>query len=112
MMLLIVVAVFYGGVQYAQMYFYATAFDDFVKTEVKFAPTNDSADKDHLTEHILDASQDYGVDVAEQDIKINKVHNKEQNFDTLTVDVQYSAPVYLKIYTQQVQFHTTTSISY
>jgi len=108
---LVVGAGFFAGAKYAQVYFYASEFDDFVKDEVKFAPTRESTDSDHLTEHILDAAGQYGVDLDARDIKIRKTHTSE-DIETLTVDVNYSAELDLQVYKPALHFHSTATISY
>ena len=87
-------------------------FDDFIKYEVKFASTPEGTGVDHLATHIANASQEYGVDVDPRQIKIQKVHNATLHYDTLTVEVPYSAPVDFSVYKPQVRFHTVASITY
>jgi hypothetical protein len=110
--LLVIAAVFYGAIQYAQVYFCAVEFDDFIKSEVKFAPAREQTDADHLATHIANASLEYGVDVDPSEIRIHKIHNHEQNFDTLTIEVPYHAVVDLSLYKPQLQFHTIATVTY
>ena len=108
------ITAFYGGAKYAQMYFYVAAFDDFVKDEVKFAPTRESTDKEHLNEHITDAAEQYGMHLDTKGINIEKQHFESEGsyIDTLRVDVSYSAELDLNVYKPHIQFHTTASVTY
>ena len=110
--LVFMAAVFYGAIQYAEAYFSAVEFDDFIKSEVKFAPAREETDAHHLATHIANASLEYGVDVDPSQIRISKLHNSQQNFDTLTVEVPYHAAVDLSLYKPEVQFHTVASVTY
>ncbi len=110
--LLSIAAVFYAVIQYAQVYFCAAEFDDFIKTEVKFAPARDGMDTAHLATQIANASLEYGVDVDPRQIRVSKIHNSQKNFDTLTVEVPYHAAVDLHLYKPQVEFYTIATVKY
>jgi hypothetical protein len=108
----LLVAAFFVAIQFIPAYFYASEFEDFVKDEVKFAPTRESTDRDHLVEHIMEASNQYGVQVNPKDIFVKKTENTDSNYETLSVSVAYSIPVDLYYFTHQLHFQVNTSISY
>jgi hypothetical protein len=103
---------FFVAIQYIPAYFYASEFDDFVKDEVKFAPTRESTDKEHLTEHITEMSTRYGVRIDPKGIIIKKTENTASNFETLSISVTYSIPVDLYYFTHQLHRQVNASISY
>src|SRR5437588_12571656 len=105
-------AAFFIAIQFIPAYFYASEFDDFVKDEVKFAPTRESTDREHLIQHITDASVHYGVKIEPKGITIKKTENFATNLQTLTVSVVYSIPVDLYYFTEQLRRHVDASISY
>ena len=105
-------AAFFVGIQYIPAFFYASEFDDFVKDEVKFAPTRESTDREHLIQHITDASGHYGVQIDPKGITIAKVRNIDSNYQTLTVSVAYSVPVDLYYVTHRLHRRVNASISY
>jgi hypothetical protein len=105
-------ATFYVGVQYAKVYFYVTEFNDFIADEVKFAPTRESTEEDHLQEHIRDASGQYGLEIDLGEIKVNKTHDMDNDISTLAVDVSYSVPVDLYFFKPAAHFQTHDSVSY
>lgn len=98
--------------QYAQLYFYASAFDDFIRDEVKFAPTRESTDEDHLRNHILNASQQYGMSVEPKGIRVTKARDPDHQLQTLQVDVTYSALLNLSLFKRQLNFRTNANVSY
>ena len=98
-------AVFVGAIQFIPAYFYASEFDDFVKDEVKFAPTRESTEREHLVDHIYDAAMHYGVEVNREDIVVKKTKNPDSGYDKLTVSVAYSIPVDLYYFTRRLHFH-------
>ena len=105
-------AAFFVAIQYLPAYFYASEFDDFVKDEVKFAPTRESTDKEHLTDHITAASPHYGVHIDPKGITVQKTGNTGSNYRTLTVSVAYSIPVDLYYFTHQLRRKVNASVSY
>jgi hypothetical protein len=105
-------AVFFVAIQFIPPYFYASEFDDFVKDEVKFAPTRESTDEDHLTEHITEMSTRYGVQIEPNGIIVKKTENTDSNYETLSVSVAYSIPIDLYYFTHQLHRQVNATISY
>ena len=105
-------AAFFVAIQFIPAYFYASEFDDFVKDEVKFAPTRERTDREHLTQHITAASVHYGVQIDPKGVTVRKSRNADSNLETLTVSVAYSIPVDLYYLTRQLHRHVETSVSY
>ena len=105
-------AAFFVAIQYLPAYFYASEFDDFVKDEVKFAPTRESTDREHLTQHITDASTHYGVQIDPKGITIEKTQNTDSDYRTLTVSIAYRMPVDLYYFTPRLRRNVKASISY
>jgi hypothetical protein len=105
-------AAFFVTIQFIPAYFYASEFDDFVKDEVKFAPTRESTDREHLTEHITAASLHYGVQIDRKGISVSKSRNSDSDLETLTVSVAYSIPVDLYYFTRPLHRHVEASVSY
>ena len=105
-------AIFFVLIQFIPAYFYASEFDDFVKDEVKFAPTRESTDKEHLAEHITEMSLHYGVQIDPKGIIINKTQNTDSNYETLSVSVAYTIPIDLYYFTRQLHRQVNASISY
>jgi len=99
--------------QCAPVYFYAWEFDDFIKDEVKFAPLRESTYEDHLRAHILDLARHYKFDLDPKQIRISKTPTiPGMSWQTLSVEVTYSAPVDLDLFTRELHFHTIASIAY
>ena len=98
--------------QYAQIYFYASAFDDYIRDEVRFAPARDTANEDYLKSHILSASKQYGMDVDFKGIRVKKTENYQQQLETLEVSVSYSAPLDLNLFKKQLRFTTDANVTY
>jgi hypothetical protein len=105
-------AAFFVAIQFLPAYFYASEFDDFVKDEVKFAPTRESTDREHLVQHITDAAGHYGVQIEPRGISVRKTPNTDSNLETLTVSVAYSIPVDLYYYAPSLHRHVEASVSY
>src|SRR5438552_17154296 len=101
----ILAAGFFTIMQFVPLYFYASEFVDFVKDEVRFAPTRESVEDEHLITHIINASHQYGVNVDPKDIVIRKTHQSDPDIHTLSVDVAYSAPIDLYYTSKTLQFH-------
>src|SRR5260370_40974608 len=86
-------ALFFVGMQFISVYFYAWEFDDFTRDELKFAPTREDDSKEHLVEHIKQEGQFYGLSLNEKDIIINKRTDQDSGITTLSADVTYTNPV-------------------
>src|SRR5712691_9362600 len=86
-------AMFFVGMQFISVFFYAWEFDDFVRDEVKFAPIREDDSKEHLVEHIKRQVQFYGLDVNERAINVDKRTDTDSGITTLTMDDIYSALV-------------------
>jgi len=110
--LLLLIASLYAGFQYLQVYFYASAFDDYVHNAVRFAPARDRTNEDYLKTHILEVSRDFGVNVDEKDVRVKKTRNDEQQFETLEVNVSSTAPLDLNNFKKELLFKTNAYISY
>ena len=103
----------YVFTQFATVYFYVWEFQDFVNDEVKFAPTRESVHEDHLIWHIADMARYCKVELDPKQIRIRKTATiPGMTWTTLAVDVTYSAPVDLSLYTHPLHFHTKASIVY
>ena len=105
-------ALFIAAIQFIPAYFYASEFDDFVKDEVKFAPTRESTQREHLVEHILAEAMYYGVDVNPKDIVIKKTKSADSNFEKLTVSVPYTISVDLYYFTHRMHRQVDASTGY
>lgn len=106
-------ASFYAFTQFAAVYFYVWAFQDFVSDEVKFLPMREGTDEHHLPEHILDMARHYNVQLNPKEIKIRKtVTIPGMTWTTLGVDVSYTALVDLSLFKQPLRFHTAASVVY
>jgi len=101
---------FFVVIQFIPAFFYASEFDDFVKDEVKFAPTRESTEQDHLVEHITGMSLRYGVNIDPKGITVTKTQNSD--YRTLSVSVAYSIPIDLYYFTHQLRRQVNATISY
>jgi len=95
-----------------QLYFYASEFDDFIKDEVKFAPTRESTEEDHLRTHISEAALQYGMTLNPRDIRIEKTRDSQQITNKLEVNVAYTGNLDLHYKQYPVHFRTNAVILY
>jgi len=105
-------AVFFVGLQFASVFFYFGLFDDFVNDEVKFASIRENDSREHLAEHIMGQAQSYHLDLDPKDIRIDKRTDPASGLTTLSVDLNYSAPVDLYYFTSQIRRHLHTARTY
>lgn len=105
-------ALFFVGIQFASVYFYAWEFDDFVRDEVKFAPVRESDDKAHLVEHITRQAQFYGLEIDPKSIEVVKHTDTGSGITKLEVDVNYTSPVDLYYFTFPLRRSVRTATSY
>lgn len=98
--------------QYLPVLFYAWAFDDFVRDEVRFAPMRETAEQEHLVDHILEQARRYRVIVDKKDVRVSKTRDPQRGIRMLAVDIDYRAPVDLYYFVHEVRFNFRTSISY
>jgi hypothetical protein len=103
-------AVFIAAIQFIPAYFYASEFDDFVKDELKFTPSRESPQREHLVDHILQSAMHYGVEVNREDIVVKK--SKGGEYQKLTVSVSYSMPVDLYYFTWRLHRQVNASTAY
>ncbi len=96
---------FYAVTKFASVYFYVSAFQDFVKNEVEFAPFRERADEKHLLVNILDAARYYNLEVDPNEIKIHKtVTIPGMTWSTTGVDFSYTHLGYLSFFTKHLTF--------
>jgi hypothetical protein len=106
-------ALFYVGLQYVPVYFYALEFDDFVKDQVKYAPARKTTETTQLLQLIADeAKRDRMVLDPKRDIKVLKARDAARGVRTLAVDVDYMIPVDLYYFTHPVKFHVHAETVY
>ena len=98
-------AMFFVGMQFFSVYFYAFEFDDFVQDELKFAQAREDGTKEHLTEHIKEQAQYYGLKVDPKNIVIDKTTDQDSGITTVSADVTYTTPVDLYYFVYQLRRH-------
>ena len=98
-------ALFFVGMQFLSVFFYAWEFDDFVRDELRFAPFREDASKEHLVEHIKQQAQYYGMNLNEKNVVIGKATDINLGITTLSADVTYTTPVDLYYLTYQLRRH-------
>ncbi len=92
----------YFAFHYVPIYIYAYQFNDFVRSEVKFAGGSKRSVAT-ITENILVKAEQLGLPVEGDDIKVTR----EGPFFTL--DVSYRVPVDLRIYQHELEFESSLS---
>ena len=106
-------ASFYILAQCATVYFYVSAFEDFVRDQVKFAPFRHGVDENNLFVNIVDAARYYNLEVDPQQIKIRKTTRiPGMSWTTLGVDVTYTASLDLSLFKRPLHFHTSATVAY
>jgi hypothetical protein len=105
-------ALFFVGVQFAAVFFYAWAFEDFVKDEVKFTPMREPAERVHLVEHILNQAQSYSLAVDPGDVAVEKHTDTNSGITTLQVNVSYMSPVDLYYFTYHLRRNLLAKTTY
>lgn len=105
-------ALFFVGMQFFSVYFYASEFDGFVKDELKFAAAREDDSKEHLTEHIKEQAQYYGLNVNDKDIVIERSTNNDPGVTSVSADVTYTTPVDLYYFTYQLRRHVHAAVMY
>ncbi len=103
---------FFVGVQFVSVYFYAWEFDDFTRDEVKFSPAREEDSREHLVDHIKQAAQYYGLELKDKDIVIQKSTDIGSGITRLAVDVTYTTPVDLYYFTYQLRRHIHAATMY
>jgi hypothetical protein len=103
-------ATFFVALQFTSVLFYAWAFDDFTRDEVKFAPIREGVSKEYLIQRIKQQAQLYGFNVGDKDIRVEK--NTDSSITVLAVDVTYSTSVDLFYFTYPFRRHVRTSTRY
>jgi hypothetical protein len=103
-------AIFVVCLQFTQVLFFAWAFDDFVKDEVKFAPLRDTK-KERLIGHIREKAQGNGLTLDPQLVHYQKYFDSATGIRTLAVDVDYTAPVdlFYLTYPMKRRLHASTN---
>ena len=96
-------SLFFVGIQFASVFFYAWEFEDFVKDEVKYAPTRESDETQHLVEHILEQGHFYELEIEPGDITVRKHTDPGSGITTLEVDAGYGSPVDLYYFTYRIR---------
>jgi len=102
-------ALFFVGLQFASVYFYAWEFDDFVRDELKFAVMREPDTEQHLVDHIRGQAQFYGLTTDQKNIRIQKHKDPKSGLTFLAADVKYSTPVDLFYFTYQLHRHVHAS---
>ena len=105
-------ALFFVGLQFASVYFYAWEFDDFVRDELKFAMMRERHTEDRLVDHIIEQAQFYGLTTDKKNIRVETHHDSTSGLTFLAVDVNYSTPVDLYYSTYQLRRHVHASTRY
>jgi hypothetical protein len=105
-------AMFFVGMQFISVFFYAWEFDDFVRDELKFAPAREDDSKEHLVEHITEQARYYGLTLNQRDLIVGKATDTDSGVTTLSADVTYTTPVDLYYLTYQLRRHIHATASY
>ena len=105
-------AMFFVGIQFLPVFFYAGEFDDFVRDELMFAPVREDDSKEHLVEHIKQQAQYYGFALKDKDIVIEKARDTDSGLTILSADVTYASPVDLYYLTYQLRRHIHVTAKY
>lgn len=108
----VVLGLFLGVLQYLPVLFYAWEFNDFINDEVKFAPMRESDENKHIVDHILEQGRKYGMVLDKNTVQLTKQYHPESGITTLTIDVDYSAPIDFRYFLYQARFHHHASTNY
>lgn len=103
---------FFVAVQFAAVFFYAWEFEDFVKEEVKYSPMRESAEREHLVDHIVSHAQLYNLAIDAKDVVVQKHTDADSGITTLQVNVSYTSPVDLYYFTYQLRRRILAATSY
>jgi hypothetical protein len=98
-------AMFFVGMQFLSVFFYAWEFEDFVRDELKFAVVREDDSKEHLSQHIKQQAQYYGLNINAKNIVVEKSTDTDSGITTLSADVNYTSPVDLFYFTYQLRRH-------
>jgi hypothetical protein len=112
LILIFVVAAFYVGVQFASVLFYAWEFEDFAADEVKYAPFRENDTTEHLTEHLRQQAQFYGLNLNNKDVVVKRHTDEGSGVTIISVDLQYASPVDLYYFSYQLRRHVHASTMY
>ena len=112
LILIFVVAAFYVGVQFASVLFYAWEFEDFAADEVKYAPIRENDTTEHLTEHLRQQAQFYGLNLNNKDVVVKRHTDEGSGVTIISVDLQYASPVDLYYFSYQLRRHVHASTMY
>jgi hypothetical protein len=110
--LLLLGGLFFVGMQFLSVFFYAWEFDDFVRDELRFAAARENESKEHLAEHIKEEAQYYGLSLRDKDIVIHNSVDARSGITTLSADVTYATPVDLYYFSYQLLRHVHTTTMY
>jgi len=105
-------ALFFVGLQFASVYFYAWEFDDFVRDELKFELMRERHTDERLVAHIIEQAQFYGLRTDKKNVRIQQHKDTTSGVSFLVADVNYSTPVDLFYFTYQLHRHVHASSVY
>src|SRR5262245_34626493 len=103
---------FFVGIQFGAVYFYALEFDDFVRDEVKFTPMREPRTRGHLVEHITEQAKYYGLILDKKTILVSQGQDRATGITKLSVDLEYSSPVDLYYFTTNIRRHLHATSTY
>jgi hypothetical protein len=112
LVLVLIGALPFVAVQFASVFFYAWAFEDFVKDEVKFTPMREPAERVHLVEHILTQAQPYRLAVDPGNVAVERHTDRTSGITTLQVNVSYISSVDLYYFTYHLRRNLLAKTTY
>ena len=100
--MLVIAIVAFAASQYVPAYFAAFQFNDFVRQEVKYAATSRKT-ADALRNDIVEKAIELGIPLTKKEVRITK------RGASSTVDIDYRWQIDMKVYQQELTFHTSQS---
>ena len=99
-LILLLIAALFAGAQYIPVYFKALQFNDFIKSEARFAGTSRKS-TEQLRASIMEEAKELKIPIAPKDIRITR------RGPAFQLSLDYSFPIDLRVYQHQLTFHVS-----
>lgn len=96
--IIIVAALIFFGVEIIPPYFANYQLQDSIETEARFAAGNNKNQQDILSD-VMWKIKDLGIPAQAKDVHVTMVQ------DVVTISINYSVPINLRVYQFTLQFH-------
>jgi hypothetical protein len=101
-LLFLLVLALLAGTQYFPAYFDAIQFNDFIRSEVKYAGSTRKTEA-KLRSSIVEKAKEFNIALAARDVRIMR------HGPAFTLELDYRMPIDLRVYKHDLVFHVSQS---